>query len=175
MTAEIPSTTHTIDIPYEITMLRAAYELYPKFSSTDPFLRNIIIESYWLHARNITEMMLGKRNATDPKAIAGANYAPLDQTELTAMYSLICAQISHLKDGRPVIASDKLDMHDPKYVNLIENEIAHFVIGVPEGIRPNYAVLPNRMLPRLLNVGPAGPSATNHVAAAVTGPISWRS
>ena len=63
MSATPITTTHTVDLPYEIDMLRASYNLFGRFSATDPWLKNLIIEGFWLHARNLIELFLGKRNA----------------------------------------------------------------------------------------------------------------
>src|SRR5438552_3414400 len=100
MSQNSANTTHTIDLPYEIDHLRAAYRLLPRYGSQDPHLKNLLIEGFWLHARNLIEMFLGKRNATDP-AHAATGYAPPKQTQLTDLYKKICIQITHLQDGRP--------------------------------------------------------------------------
>ncbi|BBO06277.1 hypothetical protein SG09_56270 [Bradyrhizobium ottawaense] len=151
------TTTHTIDLPYEIDHLRAAYRLLPQYGSRDPHLRNLIIEGFWLHARNLIEMFLGKRNATDPKLVA-PNYSPNDQAKLQSYYGKICNQITHLDDGRPVADGGKLDCGDPSLIIWLEDEIAHFLAQVDPGLSAHLG--PEQIG---LPMGPLGPSlsATN--------------
>lgn len=165
------STTHSIDLPYEIAHLRAAYRLLPLYASHDAFLKNLLIEGFWLHARNLIEMLLGKRNATDPLLAAGIGYSPLDVQALTDLYGKICNQITHLQDGRPTSVG-KLNCRDPNVISLLEREIAHFLGQVrPEimaGLGPEKIGLPMAPDPILTVRGP--PSATNAPVFGWTGP-----
>jgi len=163
------STTHTIDLPYEIDHLRAAYRLLPLYGSLDKHLNNLIIEGFWLHARNLVEMFLGKRNATDPTLIA-RGYVPKDADKLGDYYSKICKQITHLQDDRPVADADKLNCRDPNFIAFIEDEIAHFLSHVRADVLahlgPDKIGAPMRSEPE----GPP-PSATNApTASGWTGP-----
>ncbi len=157
MSQPTPSTTHTIDLPYEIDHLRAAYRLLPRFGWQDKHLNNLIIEGFWLHARNLIEMFLRKRNATDPGLIA-PNYAPKDPTKLRDYYAKICNQNTHLQDGRPVADAGKLDCRDVDLIIWLEDEIAHFLAQVDPSVRASFG-------PQQIGtpMGPQGPtpSATN--------------
>ncbi|GMO78860.1 hypothetical protein [Bradyrhizobium ottawaense] len=167
MSQPAPNTTHTIDLPYEIDHLRAAYRLLPQFGPQNKHLNNLIIEGFWLHARNLLEMFLGKRNATDPKLIA-PNYQPKDTTKMRDYYAKICNQITHLQDGRPVADAGKLDCQDVGLITWLEDEIAHFLGQVDPSLRSSLG-------PQQIGypMGPQGPtpSATNSpIAHGWTGP-----
>jgi hypothetical protein len=149
------STTHAIDLPYEIDMLRAAYRLLPEYGQGDPHLKNLIIEGFWLHARNLIEMFLGKCNATRPRLVAGEEYAPWEPVQLRTWYSLICNQITHLQNGRPV-DDGKLDARDPNFVRLIEAEIANFKAHLSASLQSIFDSLPPPMIPDLRVSGPRG-------------------
>ena len=170
MTDTEPNTTHTIDLPYEIDMLRAAYRLLPEYGPKDAHLNNLIIEGFWLHVRNLIEMFLGKRNATNPNAAADATYAPKDAAKLLSWYKLICNQISHLQDGRPVDDKQKLHARDPDFVNLIEAEIANFAAKLPPAIQLLCNSLPPPMVADLKVAGPSG--GTNSPGFWGTGPAN---
>jgi len=154
------TTTESIDLPYEIEHMRAAYRLLPLYGAQDPQLRNLIIESFWVHARNLIEMFLEKSNSVNPRRMAASGYAPLDGAKLQTFYSSICKQITHLKAGRPV--TGKLNCRDPEFINLIEAEIAHFIAQV----RPDvHAYLgPDKigepMIPDHVPLGPSGQTGT---------------
>jgi hypothetical protein len=143
-------------------MLRAAYRLLPEYGQRDPHLRNLIIEGYWVHARNLIEMFLRKRNATNPLIVAGTGYAPKEPAQLATWYGLICKQISHLQTGRP-IDSGKLKARDPDFVRLIEAEIAHFKAHLSAGLQSIIDSLPPPMIPDLRADG--RPSASAEVFA----------
>ena len=162
-----PSTTHTIDLPYEIDMLRAAYRMLLEYGERDTHLKNLIIEGFWLHARNLIEMFLGKRNATRPRLVAGAQYTPREPAQLATWYGLICNQITHLQDGRPV-DDEKLNARDPDFVRLIEAEIANFKGHLSAGLRSIVDSLPPPMIPDLRVGGPR--AASSESFAPVTGP-----
>jgi hypothetical protein len=144
------TTTHTIDLPYEINTLRQSSDLLPKYGHLDVNLKNLIVEGFWLHARNLIELFLQKRNATDPHAIVRAGYSPKDEPQLGTLYRLICNQITHLADGRPVRDADKLDCGDPANIRLLEDEIANFI----SWLNPTAA---NSILPQI-NTSPMEPA-----------------
>lgn len=133
------------------------HRLLPQYGSQDKNLRNLIIEGFWLHARNLIEMFLGKWNATDPKLIA-PNYSPKDSAKMATYYGKICNQITHLQDGRPVADAGKLDCEDVGLIVWLEEEIAHFISHVDPGLR-------SHLTPQHIGypMGPRGPtlSATN--------------
>ena len=136
MSQIVPNSTESIDLPYEIETLREAYRLLPEYGAKDHHLRNFLIEGFWLHARNLIEMFLGKRNAIDPNEVASPDYAPGHPADLANWYKVICNQISHLQGRRPVEQSKKLNSRDPKFVKLIEAEIANFLAHLPPGRSP---------------------------------------
>jgi hypothetical protein len=173
MTQAALSTTHTIDLPYEIDHLRAAYRLLPVYGPQDKHLQNLLIEGFWLHARNLVEMFLEKRNATDPSDVASSSYAPKDPVKLGDYYGRICKQITHLKDGRPVADVDKLNSRDPNFITLIEDEIAHFLGHVGPDVLAHLGPdkIGTPMLPDV--IAPQAPSATNApIAFGWTGPAA---
>ena len=59
--------------------------------------------------------------------MTSSGYAPIDNGKLLVLYGLICQQITHLKDGRPILEDKKLNCEDPDTINLLETEIAHFI------------------------------------------------
>jgi hypothetical protein len=168
MTENDSNTAHSIDLPYEIETLRAAYRLLPEYGPQDHHLKNLIVEGFWLHARNLLEMFLGKRNAISPTGLVGKAYAPKWREKLQIWYGLICNQISHLQDGRPVEQTAKLNSRDPDFVNLIEAEIANFLAGVPPEAQAYFKDLPPPMVADLKVAGP--PNATNSLGFTGTGP-----
>ena len=171
-TNQSANTTESIDLPYEIDHLRAAYRLLPQYGPQDPHLHNLIVEAFWLHARNLVEMFLGRSNATNPNHMA-SDYTPREIAKLTGYYGLICKQITHLKNGRPVADTDKLNCRDPDFIDLIEEEIAQFIGLVRADVRAHLGpdkvgspMLPDRV------IGPR--NSTSTVARGWTGPVNSR-
>ena len=114
-------------LPYEHRMLEHAYAFLTSDSYTamreDWFLRNAVINAFWMHARNLIEFY---RNAKDVSASA-SDYTktrldpefrlkkgePADDNRGEELTDLINAQIVHLKNERVTKIDEKLGSYEP--------------------------------------------------------------
>ena len=112
-------------VKYEIDMLRSTHECL-RSRSWDWAVQNALIESFWIHARNLLEFFGKQKNAHPVTSFCETSYAPLKFSSVRPLYRKICEQISHLKCGRTHDVTAKLDVVNSGVRELLENEIERF-------------------------------------------------
>lgn len=147
-------------LPYEIDMLRWAYERLEE-KIEDEALCNSIIECFCVHARNLIEF-LEKTGAVSAKAFANASYSAFSgkTRDVVSARQRLNNQISHLvMQQRTTETSDKIDADlRLEYLNMIESELAHFAQNLKPPRKPSW-----RAAVQVVRVTPGPPSATNHI------------
>jgi hypothetical protein len=105
---------------YEIDMLRETYQRCPKEETTitDDIIKNALIESFCVHARNLIELFEGK-DAKYNKKYSDSNYQPFSTVHEDIIRNIenrLNGQISHLvyrgRDGRTIETSEKINDKD---------------------------------------------------------------
>jgi hypothetical protein len=81
-------------VKYEIDMLRSTYD-YLARGKHEWTIRNALIESFWVHARNLLEFFEARNQARSIKPFCVASYQPSPKSG--SLYRKICEQISHLR------------------------------------------------------------------------------
>lgn len=112
-------------VKYEIDMLRSTHECL-RSRKWDWAVQNALIESFWVHARNLLEFFGKQKNAHPVTSFCGTSYVPLKFSSVRPLYRKICEQISHLKSGRTHDAEAKLDVLNSGVREFLENEIEKF-------------------------------------------------
>jgi len=145
-------------LPYEIDMLRWAYERL-EVEIEDPALCNAVIECFCLHARNLIEFF-EKTGDVSAKAFANPSYAafPGKGRAVTSARRKLNNQISHLiHDERTDEIAEKIgaDLR-LDYLNLIEAELAHLAQNLLPSRKQSWSS-PAQVV--RITAGP--PSATN--------------
>jgi hypothetical protein len=182
MNVPSPPPEFTDDIPYEIDQLRAACSLLLANRQFDVVIKNALIESVAVHARNLVEMFLNKENGLKARDFT-RGYTNLDQAKLKTLYSKICAGVSHLNEDTqrrvggvmqtvPGRSSQntvgKFDATDPNMIGLIEDELQNFINHLNPGLTITCSTGP------ITVPAPPQASATNDIRL-WTGPLGPQS
>jgi len=137
------------DLPYELNMFEQAFDFiwsgrFDGDDETNRALRNMAVETFWLHARNLHEFLKWKRN----KVITGVRAAALDftekndttQFEVAVDDSAINRQISHLFYDRPDEEHKKrLTVADMEMAyQSIRKAVTSFESRLPEDTKEKY-------------------------------------
>jgi hypothetical protein len=106
-------------LPYEIDMLRAAYLHFNGLARLDPaqtaFYRNVLIESFCVHARALLDFFANRSNdATDalPSDFTDGFSPTFDLTKdpLKALRVKLNKQLFHLTKNRTIVSDEKFDI-----------------------------------------------------------------
>src|SRR5271156_270235 len=122
----------SVDLPYEITMLRVIYQRL-QFEFDLQTTANLFIEGFSLHARNLIDFFWDNRPPNSKDAVArhftDKSYCPFNgiDPKTNGAYAKINKQISHLTYDRTDIEQNKLGPQDRKTLfAMIESEIQNF-------------------------------------------------
>jgi hypothetical protein len=128
-------------LPYEVAMMLVCHDnLYPAVRAAGDFSRNVLIESFCLHARNLFEFLTRKDGGGKNYAFAKAyvpNFQAFREPHAAAdrddLYDKICAQITHLSFNR-VRDEGKVrtDAEVPATAKLLLPEIATFASALEQ-------------------------------------------
>jgi hypothetical protein len=116
----------TEHLPYEVSMLRATYELA---RATKPAAEhNALVESFLLHARNLIEFYKDRPSCDfDPRMFTNASYRLNKDFVSDALTARIHRQTSHLTAKRISNASDELGPRDWALIlRALEEEMTRF-------------------------------------------------
>src|SRR5215213_7782926 len=122
----------TDHFPYEIMMLDETVVLL-SIADLHPHLRNMAIEAFWLHARNLVEFFTLRPNVNGTcSGVASArdftDVAFRSDLDLGDLPNTINSQICHLRYERTSYAPEKLDGFDIQRVKAaIDRDITKFV------------------------------------------------
>jgi hypothetical protein len=106
-------------LPYEIDMLRAAYLQFNELARLDPartaFWRNVLIESFCVHARALLDFFSNKSN--DPTDALPSDFTvgfsptfDLTKDPLKALRVKLNKQLFHLTKNRTIVGDQKFDI-----------------------------------------------------------------
>jgi hypothetical protein len=126
-----------------------------------------LIESFCVHARNLIEFFQeNHRRYTD------GSYQPFStaKQELDTVVLRLNNQISHLKIGRTIVTSDKIDIKErAKILNMLSREIAQFKAHLTGGYKNvDIPVPPQVATPEALG---SGANTTSSVSISIAGPF----
>ena len=129
-------------LPYEISMLRAAYDLAraPKAAAE----HRAMVESFLLHARNLIEFFKDKPSCEfDPRMFTVGSYQLDKEFVADAVLPRINAQISHLTARRISSEAAKMGPRDwALIVRALESEINRFRSALTADYREKWSVDP---------------------------------
>jgi hypothetical protein len=173
-------------VKYEIDMLRCARWCLASRNwdctlPSDWTIRNALIESYWVHARNLLDFFRDGKHSSKATQFC-VSYGKLDfkksiklgskTTKAGDLYKNICDQITHLGESRTADVSEKLDVMDQAIYDFVEMEINRFrdhLKDVYKGLIPTWAGPPK-------TIGVSGPPAASSTAlpfVGATGPAFY--
>jgi hypothetical protein len=126
-------------LPYEIDMLRHAYERLQSSSHGQATL-NVLIECFSLHARNLLDFFWDPKhsNYAVAREFTTALYQPFSGTspKKDGLYGKLNEQVTHLTYGRTEDPADKIGPAERLTLkNLIESEIDNFSNHIQEQFR----------------------------------------
>jgi hypothetical protein len=126
-------------LPYELGMLEWSYAaLYDDQLASfrnHMLIRNLALESFWLHARNVLEFFNRPRNGTEVGVASASDFIKSKrfdaQLDLQALIDDINVQISHLQYGRPSTFEQKLNSARMEHVRgAINSALRRFEAGM---------------------------------------------
>ena len=121
---------------YEIDMLLGTFHRLQTVS--DPVMRNALMESFCIHARNLDDFFLGRRGAK-AQTYAAANYrAYLAGRFSSDLDRKLNTQIAHLTEARTSDPAEKIGQADR--LELLTTLLAE-VHNFAEHLRPDYQPL----------------------------------
>ena len=128
-------------LPYELNMLEAAFTFlhsptYADRRRKDDVEKNMVIEVFWLHARNLIEF-LAHRKTNDNKGVVSAEDFTTGRfyphMKMKEMDELINAEITHLTYERKSSPEEKIGGYDMLRVKqTIDREIKRFEQALAE-------------------------------------------
>jgi hypothetical protein len=111
----------------------------------DQVIRNALIESFCIHARNLNEFLLenGRPDTLKATSFADDNYQPPLVTEVRqALFSKINKQISHLTEDRTSSAEDKIgDLQREQMYSVLFDELQRFSQHLNPELRASWKVI----------------------------------
>jgi len=119
------------DLPYELDMLERAFQFIVQDELADHpeiiFFRDMAFETFWVHARNVSEFMAQPRNV-NATGVAAARDFTEEQSDMRykldeRLINKINDQITHLRYERPPNDSGKLNTHDMERVYAALNSV----------------------------------------------------
>jgi hypothetical protein len=124
-------------VPYEIAMLRATLDALSAVE-WPPLFRNILIESFAIHARVLIDFFNGK-GGSDAKHFVNATYVPFAAGKVPdRLTRKLNQQVAHITERRVSGATDKLNGEDMIELRvLLDAEIAEFL----RRMTPHYRAL----------------------------------
>jgi hypothetical protein len=151
-------------LPYELWMLR---ETYVKLNSppADVVLRNALIESFCIHARQLLEFFDNKQGK-HAKDFTGGNYAAAHLSGLTkSERDKLNTQVAHVTAMRTIDSAEKIGHAlRAKFLTALEREAQHFEGKLDSEFRGMFkAPVPSQAI-----ISGSIPSATNAPTFAVT-------
>jgi hypothetical protein len=158
---------------YEINMLRETYERCPKegVEISDGVIKNVLIESFCIHARNLIEFFQNEGNYKY-KRYSNSQYKSfsiVDDGRITSIKGLLNDQISHLiyrgKQRRIVEKSEQIsDDHRAHIFNIVAAEIGRFKIHLGHAYK--HIAFPE-LVPVVVPVNPSqGATTTTSISIA---------
>jgi len=152
-------------LPYEVETLSYAYNELLK-DPQDQHQRNVLIECFCIHSRNLIEFFNGRKERRDFKAtdFAPSFQMPVEQNS-TAIYDKLSKQITHFSKDRKADPREKIDgaFMTPLYITLFD-----CLRVFQQSVKPEYRPYLSLKLgpqgptpPASLKIGPTGPSKPN--------------
>jgi hypothetical protein len=135
-------------LPYELGMLdwsyAALYDDQLASFKNHMLIRNLAVESFWLHARNLLEFFNRPRNGTEVGVASASDFVKSRrfdaQLDLQALIDEINIQISHLQYGRPSTPEQKLNSARMDYVrSAIKSALGRFEADLIDEARAVWA------------------------------------
>ena len=113
-------------LPYEITMLRAAYDLAR--ANRPASEHNAMVDSFLMHARNLIEFYKDRPSCDfDPRMFTNASFQLNRDFIADSLATRVSAQISHLTTRRISQAADELGPREWALIlRALEEETARF-------------------------------------------------
>lgn len=102
-------------LPYELDMLEWCYAADLSALRQNPAFRNMAIEGFWLHARNLYEFMTKKGHGTGQGVAAAQDFVDgkfIPDLPFEMLDDKMNIQISHLQYERPSSTDGKLGGYD---------------------------------------------------------------
>jgi hypothetical protein len=117
-------------LPYEITMLRAAYDLAR--ANRPAAEHNAMVDSFLMHARNLIEFYKDKPGCDfDPRMFTNASFQLNRDFIADQLAGRVSAEISHLTTRRISQGADELGPREWALIlRALEEETARFVRGL---------------------------------------------
>jgi hypothetical protein len=115
-------------LPYEIDMARETYRA-SLADQPDQIIRNALVESWAIHARNLVEFFAGSHQAARVSTFVRSQYQPLNNPAVESLQSRISDQITHLTLDQPARPGKEI-RPDFEVMRLLEAEITRFLSNV---------------------------------------------
>jgi hypothetical protein len=119
---------------YEVEMLWGTYQRFIENYPRDQVIRNALIESFCLHARNLIEFLQTKH-----RKYAHRSYQPfaaVPKNKIDTITDRLNNQISHLRLGRTIERSEKIDIKEREEIlQLLSGEISQFKANLTSGYK----------------------------------------
>jgi hypothetical protein len=146
---------HTL--PYEVWMMRETHHLLREEKHPPP-IRNALIESFCIHARNLIEFFKAADCDFDPRRFAKDGSQLQKRFVGDAVLSRIARQIAHISRDRITLVHDKIDREEQDKIkadieaelarlqqNLTEEYSAKWRVPAPELSRRYYGFPPDTL------------------------------
>jgi hypothetical protein len=135
-------------LPYEITMLRAAYDLARADRPASE--HNAMVDSFLMHARNLIEFYRDKPGCDfDPRMFTNASFQLNREFIADSLATRVSAQISHLTARRISQAADELGPREWALIlRALEEETARFVRALTKDYAAKWLLHQPRNTPR---------------------------
>jgi hypothetical protein len=135
-------------LPYEITMLRATYDLAR--ANRPASEHNAMVDSFLLHARNLIEFFKDRPGCDfDPRMFTNASFQLNRDFIADSLSARIGAHVSHMTTRRISQAADELVARDWALIlRALEEETARFVKALTKDYAAKWLLQQPRTSPR---------------------------